>query len=580
MLGERRERPLAGERQRRRGGEERAVLVEHRAADVLAEALGAAAAQADEERHALGGRGRAQAFDGVRLDDERQVGDAGPQGFGHVGHGQCRSGGTHRIAVRSRTRRHTAVRADRRRRRPSDAGPPHQRRPGAALRDGFAPIRARGRRGRRLPRGRRGRGAARGRCGRAARRARRPAVRDDRPARARATSTRRCTSRAGRRPPRLATRSPTSARSCRAAARSTARPTRRAVTVYAPDENAPLHPPVLSEGAASLLPGVWRPAVLWTLDLDATGALVATARRARRGPQRRPAHLRRRARGRRDAAARGRRAAPGARARARRRAPRRPRPGGGRGGRLVDRPLPRAAPDRGLERADLAAHGHGRGRAHAPRRHRDPAHPGPPEPARARAPPPPGRRARPRRSRPRCPTPSSSAASTPRCRRTPRAMHEATAVGWAAGYTAFDGEPPADAGHFAVAASTPTRPRRCAACRTATSPSAAWPPAPARRSRTGCAPRSPTCPAAMTAGAQRAGRVERGVVDLVEAAILAGREGERFDAVVIEDGARAAARSGRPRAPRGRRPAARPARSRCASRQADPATRTVLFAAA
>ena len=45
----------------------------------------------------------------------------------------------------------------------------------------------------------------------------------------------------------------------------------RAVTVYAPDENAPLHPPVLSEGAASLLPGQWRPAVLWTLDLDARG---------------------------------------------------------------------------------------------------------------------------------------------------------------------------------------------------------------------------------------------------------------------------------------------------------------------
>src|SRR6478735_8182239 len=51
---------------------------------------------------------------------------------------------------------------------------------------------------------------------------------------------------------------------------------RRAVTVYAPDENAPLHPPVLSEGAASLLPGVWRPAVLWTLDLDGDGVLVST----------------------------------------------------------------------------------------------------------------------------------------------------------------------------------------------------------------------------------------------------------------------------------------------------------------
>src|SRR5919206_2192033 len=40
---------------------------------------------------------------------------------------------------------------------------------------------------------------------------------------------------------------------------------RRAVTVYAPDRNTPLHPPVLSEGAASLLPGQWRPALPCTL---------------------------------------------------------------------------------------------------------------------------------------------------------------------------------------------------------------------------------------------------------------------------------------------------------------------------
>jgi hypothetical protein len=46
----------------------------------------------------------------------------------------------------------------------------------------------------------------------------------------------------------------------------------------------------------------------------------------------------------------------------------------------------------------------------------------------------------------------------------------------------------------------------------------------------------PALPEAMSAGAHRAGTVERGVVDLVEAAVLAGREGERFDAVVIDDG--------------------------------------------
>jgi exoribonuclease R len=52
--------------------------------------------------------------------------------------------------------------------------------------------------------------------------------------------------------------------------------TARGVTLYAPDTRVPLHPPVLGEDAASLLPDVDRPAVLWTLDLDAGGALVGT----------------------------------------------------------------------------------------------------------------------------------------------------------------------------------------------------------------------------------------------------------------------------------------------------------------
>ncbi|MDP9396726.1 MAG: RNB domain-containing ribonuclease, partial [Actinomycetota bacterium] len=50
----------------------------------------------------------------------------------------------------------------------------------------------------------------------------------------------------------------------------------RGLTLYAPDASIPLHPPVLSAGAASLLPGELRPALLWTLDLDADGQLVAT----------------------------------------------------------------------------------------------------------------------------------------------------------------------------------------------------------------------------------------------------------------------------------------------------------------
>ena len=45
----------------------------------------------------------------------------------------------------------------------------------------------------------------------------------------------------------------------------------RGVTYYLPDEREPLHPPVLGEGAASLLAGEDRPALLWTIDLDADG---------------------------------------------------------------------------------------------------------------------------------------------------------------------------------------------------------------------------------------------------------------------------------------------------------------------
>lgn len=51
---------------------------------------------------------------------------------------------------------------------------------------------------------------------------------------------------------------------------------RRGVTVYLPDARIPLHPPVLSEGAASLLPEVERPALVWTIDLDADATPTAT----------------------------------------------------------------------------------------------------------------------------------------------------------------------------------------------------------------------------------------------------------------------------------------------------------------
>lgn len=50
----------------------------------------------------------------------------------------------------------------------------------------------------------------------------------------------------------------------------------RGVTLYAPGRRVPLHPPALSEDAASLLADKDRPAVLWRLELDPDGALVDT----------------------------------------------------------------------------------------------------------------------------------------------------------------------------------------------------------------------------------------------------------------------------------------------------------------
>ncbi|WP_054054978.1 RNB domain-containing ribonuclease [Alloactinosynnema sp. L-07] len=56
---------------------------------------------------------------------------------------------------------------------------------------------------------------------------------------------------------------------------------RRGQTIYLPDGNVPLHPTVLSEGIASLLPDQTSPAALWTIDLDADGEPTsATVRRA------------------------------------------------------------------------------------------------------------------------------------------------------------------------------------------------------------------------------------------------------------------------------------------------------------
>ncbi|MDJ0334223.1 RNB domain-containing ribonuclease [Salinibacterium sp. G-O1] len=56
---------------------------------------------------------------------------------------------------------------------------------------------------------------------------------------------------------------------------------RRGQTMYAPDGRIPLHPTVISEGAASLLAGETRSAYVWTFELDAaTNVTATTLRRA------------------------------------------------------------------------------------------------------------------------------------------------------------------------------------------------------------------------------------------------------------------------------------------------------------
>lgn len=51
---------------------------------------------------------------------------------------------------------------------------------------------------------------------------------------------------------------------------------RRGQTIYLPDTRVPLHPPALSEGAASLLPDQVRPAYVWDLGLDEHATVTST----------------------------------------------------------------------------------------------------------------------------------------------------------------------------------------------------------------------------------------------------------------------------------------------------------------
>ncbi|WP_245966612.1 hypothetical protein [Sphaerisporangium album] len=117
-------------------------------------------------------------------------------------------------------------------------------------------------------------------------------------------------------------------------------------------------------------------------------------------------------------------------------------------------------------------------------------------------------------------------------------LHEATALLRGAGYTAFNGEPPRDAGHAAVAApyAHVTAPLRRLVDRYAGEVCLAVAegvpvPEPVQEALA-------ELPPLMAGGGRRAAAVERACVDLVEAFVLRDRVGQTFGAVVIdvEDG--------------------------------------------
>ena len=310
----------------------------------------------------------------------------------------------------------------------------------------------------------------------------------------------------------------------------------RAVTTYLPDRRIPLHPPALSEGGASLLPGVDRPAFVWQLDLDADGALVATE--LRRATVRSVARLDYDSV---DGELRTLLQEVGERRIAIEQA---------RGGvslRVPEQEVSRtdagwsiayraARPTEdwnaqislltGIAAADLMV------RAGVGLLRTQPA---PDEKALRRL----------RAASVALGAPWPDGVSYPQWIRTldpavpahAALLHQAAGAGRGAGYTAFDGQAPdaADALHFAIAApyAHVTAPLRRLADRYVLELCAALaagvdPPPDVR-------PALPVLPAEMAAGTQRANRAERAAIDLVETVLLAGRVGERFPAVAIDD---------------------------------------------
>jgi len=308
----------------------------------------------------------------------------------------------------------------------------------------------------------------------------------------------------------------------------------RGVTVYAPDAKAPLYPLPLSEGNGSLLPGEWRPAVLWTFDLDGDGERRdVDVRRAevRSVAQHTYADL---------PAAEAALLAEVGELRAERERER--------GGVSIRLPEQEVVPDGAgwaiAYRAPLPSEDHnaqvslltgmaaaelmlGAGLGIL------------------RVQPPPERRALERlRLQARALGRQWAAGSSypefvrsldPADPRGAALLQEAAEVGRGAGYAAFDGAPPEERSHFSIAAdyAHATAPLRrlqdrwvseCCLAAAAGGEPPDW-------VREGIA----ALPDAMREGDRRAGTVERAVIDLVESLVLAGREGERFAGIVIDE---------------------------------------------
>jgi exoribonuclease R len=312
----------------------------------------------------------------------------------------------------------------------------------------------------------------------------------------------------------------------------------RGVTVYAPEAKAPLYPTPLSEGSASLLPDVWRPAVLWTIDLDGEGRQTAVAVRR--------AEVRSRAQHTYEAlpaaVAEPLAAVGELRARLERE----------RGGVSLRLPEQEVVPDgsggwTARYRAPLASEEHNAqislltGMAAAGLmleagvgilRTQEP--PGEEALARLRL----QARALGHPWEVGVPYGEFVRALDPAEPRAAALLQEAAGAGRAARYECFDGDPPrevADRFHFSIAAdyAHATAPLRrlqdrwvseCCLAASAGIEPPEW-------VREGLA----ALPEAMREGDRRAGAVERGVIDLVEALILAGREGTRFPGTVIDE---------------------------------------------